>query len=165
MQMRAVHQLSNVKGCALQEMLPQYKPSTVYMHAKKPIGGDEVFDKRKHNKGRPRKLCDRDERAVKRELLSLRKKEKSFCSPRIQLEAGLANRVSNRTVRRTLNRMGYKYLRTRRKGMLLARDLPARRKWCRNMKMITKRIPKFWTENVSFYCDGVGFDYKTNPQD
>ena len=163
-QMRAVHQLANVKGRALLAMFPQYKRATVFKHAKKPINGEPVFDKRTNNKGRPRKLTHRDERTVVRELLSLRVKEKSFCSPRVQLESRLGN-VSNRTIRRTLHRQGYKYLRTRRKGMLLARDLPNRRKWCRKAKMITSRLPDFWTDNVSFYCDGVGFEYKTNPQD
>ena len=163
-QMRTVHQLANVKGRALLAMFPQYKRATVFKHAKKPINGEPVFDKRTHNKGRPRKLTHRDGRTVVRELLTLRVKEKSFCSPRVHLESGFGN-VSNRTIRRTLHRLGYKYLRTRRKGMLLARDLPKRKKWCRYAKMITSRLPNFWTDNVSFYCDGVGFEYKTNPQD
>ena len=163
-QIRAVYQLTNVKGKALLAMFPQYKPATIYKHAKKPINGEPVFDKRTLNRGRPRKLTSKDERMAVRKLLKLRSTERTFCSPRIQLEAGLLH-VSNRTVRRALRRHGYKYLRSRRKGMLLLRDLPKRRAWCRITKLLLKRMPRYFTDEVSMYVDGVGFEYKTNPMD
>lgn len=163
-QIRVLHQISKVKGKRLLGMFPQYKPATIYKHAKKPINGEPVFDKRTDNKGRPRKISIHDGRQIVRQVHRLRVTERTFCSPRVQHEAGM-NHVSNRTVRRSLNRKKYGYLRTRRKGMLKLKDLPKRRKWCRAMKMLSGSSKRYWTDNVSFYCDGVGFEYKTNPQE
>ena len=69
--------------------------------------------------------------------------------------------MSNRTVRRELNRQGIRYLHLRKKGVLLPDDLPKRKKFAHKCKRILQR--GFWTEGVSMYLDGVGFEYKQNP--
>ena len=47
-------------------MFPQYSKVAINKHAKKPLNGEPVFDKRKTNKGRPKKLTVRDERSILR---------------------------------------------------------------------------------------------------
>ena len=65
-QIRAAYQLSKVRGEELLKLFPQYSKAAVYKHAKKPLNGDPVFDKRKQNKGRPKKLSPQDERSILR---------------------------------------------------------------------------------------------------
>ena len=45
-QIRAAYQLSKVRGKELLKLFPQYSKVAVYKHAKKPLNGDPVFDKR-----------------------------------------------------------------------------------------------------------------------
>ena len=161
-QIRCARQLSGVKGDALVALFPQYGRSTIFKHAKKPLC-DEVTDNRKFNQGRPRKLTARDARKVVNTIPFLRKTEKSFSSKRIQFEASMG-KVSNRTVRRTLNRTKYDYLRTRKKGVLLSSDLPKRVRWCRAAKRFGM-TGKYWTDEVNFYCDGTGFEFTSHPMD
>ena len=97
-QIRALYQQSYVRGKKLLEMLPQYSNKCIYNHAKKPINGLSVFDKRKLNTGQPRKLNTRDERSITNQISKLRKQEQTSCSPHIQLESGVGDKVSNRTV-------------------------------------------------------------------
>ena len=66
------YQLSKVRGKNLLRMFPQYFRSAIYKHAKKPLNGEPVFDKRKLNKGRPRKLSVQDERIIIWAVLKLR---------------------------------------------------------------------------------------------
>ena len=44
-----------------------YSKATIYRHAKLPINETDSLDRRGQNKGRPRKLTDRDERNLVRE--------------------------------------------------------------------------------------------------
>ena len=71
-QIRAAYQLSKVRGKELLKLFPQYSKAAVYKHAKKPLNGDPVFDKRKQNKGRPKKLSLQDERSILRAVPKLR---------------------------------------------------------------------------------------------
>ena len=72
--------------------------------------------------------------------------------------------AGNRTVRRELNRNGFKYQTTRRKGLMKESDFKDRLKFCRKIKRRNLGT-SFWLEHVSFYLDGVGFEFKTNPFD
>ena len=64
--------------------------------------------------------------------------------------AGLKKReVSCRTVQRFLHSNGYRYLNSRKKGVLLKTDF-------------NKNV---WTEKIAFYLDGVSFIHKYNPYD
>lgn len=162
-QVRALYQVAGLRGKELVAKFPGYSKATIYRHAKAPIGQVKV-DKRKYNKGRPRKLNDRDVRHIARTVVNLRRTVGSFTSRRVQLAAGIrVASVSNRTVRRALASQKFVYARTQKKGRMTPKDLIARRKWCR---WILGRLPsEFWRTGISFYLDGVGFVYKQNPMD
>ena len=70
--------------------------------------------------------------------------------------------VCNRTIRNILHKGGYKYQKSRKKGLLKKRDLQNRVKFCRKVKK-HKLTQEFWCH---FRChDGTGFQYKQNPKD
>ena len=164
-EMAALHQHANVKIKEVIAMFPQYSRATVYRHAKRPLGAAIEANKSHYNTGRPRKLSERDSRNILRAVKTLRETLGTFTSPRVAIEANIdASRVSNRTVRRELNRHGFKYRTTRRKGLMRERDFKERVKFCRKIKRRNLGI-SFWTEHVSFFLDGVGFEYKKNPFD
>ena len=57
-------------GLKLEDLLRRYKgysKTTIFRHAKKPIS-DTVLDKRKLNKGRPKKLSVRTQRSILRQI-------------------------------------------------------------------------------------------------
>ena len=97
-------------------------------------------------------------------MLKLRVSDGSFTSPRIADVAGVAGKVSQSTVRRVLNEEGYHYLQSRKKGLLKADNLKKRLEFCRKVK-VRKIGQALWSEGVSIYLDGKGFQYKTNPLD
>ena len=160
-QIRTYFQLGNVKGKNLLKMFPQYSKSAVYKHAKLPLNETPV-DKRKSNPGKQKKLSEKDERHVIRTLKKLRKETGKFSSKRIQEESGLTH-VSNRTIRRCLNRNKYFFLQARKKGLMTLSDLKKRVSFCRKVKRL-KLKNDFWRNGLAFYLDGVGFEYKKNPQ-
>lgn len=162
-QIRAAYQLSWIRGKELLKMFPQYSKAAIYKHVKKPINGEAVFDKRKLNKGRPKKLTVQDKRRILRTIPKLREELGNFTSKRVQLESG-ATHVSNRTVRNVLNKEGYHYLRSRKKGLLHAADLKSRLKFAKNVRR-KKLTQDFWNHGISLYLDGKGFEYKRNPLD
>lgn len=160
----ALYQKANVKGEKLLELYPQYSKATIYRHAKKKISDECLFDNRKKNKGRPSKITDQHKRRILRAIPKLRELEGTFTAPRIRLEAGLEGKCSVRTVRRVLNKAGYFYLQSRKKGLMTAKDLKDRVKFCNKVRSL-KLGGNFWTNHVSMYLDGKGFQYKTNPLD
>jgi len=163
-EMAALHQNAGVKTKRLCELFPQYSRRNIYRHASRPIAEDCPLDLRKKNSGRPPKLTEKDKRNILRAVQKLRVSCGYFTSGKIKVEANLSNKVSNRTIRRVLNNAGYKYLRSRKKGLLKASDLKNRLKFCRMIKK--KKLGKtFWTEGISFYLDGKGYEFKTNPND
>ena len=79
-------------------------------------------------------------------------------------ESGVSSEeVSERTVNRLLQRQGFHYLQTRKKGLLTKDDMPRRVTFCNVMKTIYDG--DVWTRQVAFYLqlDGVSFAFKTNP--
>ena len=86
-------------------------------------------------RGRPRKLIERDERLLLRQIDVPRRQDGSFTVKRLMLEAGIdARTVSCKTVRRLLHRHGYKYIKSRRKGVLTVADHERRLKFARAIK-------------------------------
>lgn len=160
--LRYLHQVHKEPLKRLQEMYPQYTRTTLYRHCIKPISETEKVDlRRKTGKGKKRKLTPRDERKLVSALLKLRKTEGNFCSTDIQKEAGLSEKdICNRTVRRALNRMGYRYSQCRRKGQLIDSDLTRRLAFAKQCKKLPQT---FWQQGVGFYLDGTGWVHKTNP--
>ena len=164
---RFLYQDLALRGKKLQNKMrekgfPEYPPRTILFHAKKPMF-DETEDGRKKNKGRPRKLTDRDSRNLLVTLKRLRDEERAFCSVQIQEESGVAEGMaSNRTIRRRLNEMEYFFLQSRKKGLLKPDDCKKRLKHARSY---LKKPLKFWRYEIAFYLDGVGWGHKRNPSD
>jgi len=163
-QIASLHQHTGVKVKELLKMFPEYSTATIYRQCKKTIGGFDPVDKRKFNKGRPSKVTEQDRRAIIRALLKLRETEGSFTAPRVAVEAGVAAKYHIRTVRNVLNKAGYHYCRSRKKGLLRRPDLKLRLDFCRNIKN-RKLGQEFWNKHVAIYLDGKGFQYKTRPLD
>ena len=119
-----------VKGNELLKAFPNYSKATIYRHAKLPFDENHPFDKRKLNKGRPRKLTVRDERNLVRQLRIYRETMGSFGASTLRTAADIIPNVSLWAIRRALRRHGYLYLQSRKKGLMTRRDadiaLPAR---------------------------------------
>ena len=112
------------------------------------------IDGRKANKRRPSKMTKHDER------LLLRNVNTSFNVQTLRNEAGLKH-VSTRTVNRYLNKHKYKYLQSRKKGLLTAKDKKMRLQFARK---VVRLLPKrFWRDDIQFYFDGVSFAHKIIP--
>ena len=115
--------------------------------------------------GRPRQLSQRDLRLLLRTMKQLRKRNVHVTVKGLVEESGLNfDRASRRTYSRYLNELGYSYFSARRKGILLENDKKLRVKFARKMKREVARNSEFWTNEVSFYLDGVSFVHKYNPQ-
>lgn len=117
---------------------------------------------RKKPPGRPRKINARDERLLERKLKSLRETQGNFSCQTLMTEAGLKD-VSRSTVQRSLNRLGYKFLIGRKKGLLTHADRIARVKFARYVKK--HHSSELWQRDICFYLDGVSFIHKFNPED
>ena len=161
-EMACIHQVAGMKGRDVVKMFPQYSAASVYRHCVKPIGEYPPVDKRKFNRGRPSKLTLQDKRAILRAIPKLRATDGSFTAPRVAMEAGVAGKVHMRTVTRELNKGGYNYRRSRKKGLLTLADLKAG--FCRIIRK-RKLGKEFWSKHIAMYLDGKGFQFKTKPLD
>ena len=160
--LRYLHQDRGDKCSKLVKKFPLYSARSIYRHANLPIGR-KSYDKRKMNTGRPPVLSQRDERKIINTVTKLRNEVGHFTSKRVKLEAGIENQTSIRTVRRCLNRFGFYYRHSRKKGLLTKDDMKTRKKFaCKVIKTLPENL---WTEGIGFYFDGVGFCHKYNPRD
>lgn len=115
--------------------------------------------------GRPNILSTRDKRLLARCIKKLREENINFTVKQLIEFSGLSlKKASYRTYVRAINEMGYKYLQTRKKGMLSARDKRNRYKFAREQLKHLKSQENFWTHDIAFYLDGVSFIYKRNPK-
>ena len=162
-QMAAMRQAGLPMKIILKKFDKFYSRASIYRHSIIPLGQPARADRRKFNTGRPSKLSERDRRRIIRSVLELRKSDGSFTSKRLASYAGLEKSVSNRTVRRCLNKNGYKYRQSRKKGLLTSQDRENRVKFCRRVKNL--KSTDFWKKYISMYIDGVGFEFKTKPLD
>ena len=159
MHLRYLFQDKKLPLKAIYKKYPKIAPSTIRHHVRKPIGKCAA-DGRSSNKGRPKKLSPRDERAVETSLLKLRAENSgSLFSTDIQTDAGLQH-VSNSTIRRVIANKGYKCTQCRRKGQLSKVDCLKRLRFARKCD---KMPADTWTKGISFYLDGTGWVHKTNP--
>ena len=118
-----------------------------------------------NNAGRKKKLSTRDERCLLRAIKSLRLEgDVNFTVKKLVNSAGLDfKRASYRTYVRFLNRNGYSFRQTRKKGLLSRKDRQERLKFARKCKSNLQTNPRFFQEEILFYLDGVSFVHKTNP--
>ena len=158
MLLRALHQEAGVSCPELVKRYPQFSERSIYRHAKS-TSDTMASDKRKNNKGRPKKLTLRDERNIIRTLHKLREERASFTARCIQDETKL-HHVSLKSIYRVLRKHGYRYRQSRKKGLLSQEDKRNRLRFAREA---LKLPSNFWTETVTFYLDGVGFTHKRNP--
>lgn len=162
--LRYLHQEKKEPLTRLVQMYPQYKRTTIFRHMKKPMADIHTTTAENHNRkkaGRPRKATDRDMRKILSALRRLYDEAGDFTVTDIQREAGISeNYLSRRTIRRYLNKMGYRFRQCRKKGILVKEDLVKRLKFAKKCKSLPQ---SFWKEGVSFYLDGVSFVHKTNP--
>lgn len=163
-QMASLHQHSGLKVKEIIKMFTMYSKASVYRYCKKQIGEEDPVDNRKNNKGRPPILTPGEQYQCIKSLLELRETEGSFSSPRVALHAGISKKVCNKTVRNVLNKAGYHYCRSRKKGLLKIADLKTRIDFCETLK--NRNLGQnFWNKHIAIYLDGKGFQYKTKPLD
>ena len=154
---RMLHQDCGIKKTELAQHFPEHAKRSIYRHAI--LEQMDMADKRKSNKGRPKKLNVHDEQNIIRALKTLRKSTAKFSARNIQEEANLQN-VSIKTIRRVLHKHGYKYLQSRKKGLMSQADKSKRLAFARKAKGFPSG---FWKDTMKFYLDGVGFAHKMNP--
>ena len=141
----------------------RFSKATICRHMKRNPMEPVAVDRRKFNKGRPRKLTKRDERTILRECEILRETVGHFTVKRVIANSPKKDQVCLETVRRVLRRKKMKYCHSRKKGVLTRKDLTIRLKFARKVKRLVD--PTLWTHGIFFYLDGVGFTDKTNPFD
>lgn len=144
----------------------KYSKATICRHMTKRIG-DNVIDKRKHNKGRQRKLTDRDRRIILRQVEILRGRgEVNFTVKRIKIMAGMSHTICDESVRLVLHADGLSLRNAAKKGVLKKEDLPKRLEFA---KKVLRRFENsgrvLWKTGIGFYLDGVSFTHKFNPLD
>ena len=168
--LRTLHQVGNVKVRDIIKDKKKYPgfqglpKTTIYRHAKMPLDGSAPFDRRKLNPGRPRKMSASDVRLMKRNIEKLRREYGTFNSVELQHACSMESQISNSGFRKYLHKAGYRYLRTRKKGLLKRCDLIKRLRFVRKVKRNFKNGNLIlWTKAISMYVDGVGFEYKKNP--
>ena len=159
--MKYLFQDKGLRGNELLKRFPKYSKATIYRHAKRPIDKVTTFDKRKHNKERPRKLSIRDERRIMRQLRICRTTLGSFSASRLRAKAGISPDISLWCIRTILNRHGYRYLHSRKKGLMTRKDAVRRyRLACKIRRLLPMN---FGERGISFYFDGTSFVHKTKP--
>ena len=79
------------------------------------------------------------------------------------VKAGTLSSISEETVQRVLGKVGPKWARVQKKGILTKNDLKLRLKFAQ--KVHCKLPANFWEEGVGFYLEGASFTHKMNPFD
>ena len=86
-------------------------------------------------KGRPRKVNDRDMRAIIRTVNKLQTTNVNFSVKKVVHESGFHFlKASERTFSRRLNEKGHFFLQARKKGLLMEKDKKSRLAYARKMK-------------------------------
>lgn len=112
-------------------------------------------------RGRPCLLTQRDQRKLSRSISQLRLVDPNFTAMNVVENSGIdCTKAKYRTFVSYLNKLGYKFRQTRKKGLLSETDHRRRLKYARTA---SKFNSAFWTGDVAFYLDGVSFVHKTNP--
>ena len=158
--LRFLHQEGNITCKELLRRYPQYAVRSIYRYAKKEIFVKIPIHDRKANKGGTPKMTKHDERLLLCTIKRLRNANTSFTVQILRNEAGLKH-VSTRTVNRYLNKHKYKYLQSRKKGLLTAKDKKKRLQFARKgMRLLAEN---FWRDGIQLYFDGVSFAHKISP--
>ena len=158
--LRYLYQDKGIRGKEILKMYPKLSKVTIYWHPKKLLA-DKTVDKRKHNHGKPRRISPWDKHLILHQTHILREQYGSFMIKRLRVTTEVKKDVSDKTVRHVLHGAGYRFLHSKKKGLLKKHDLKKRHKFAQKVaKMLTN---KFWEEGISFYIDAAGFQDKHNP--
>ena len=160
--LRFLHQEKGVSIKELRKRYPYLSQATLYRHAKNNVPMSVKSKIPSKRRGRPKKLTERQERNVLRWLYKLRHSTGSFSSKTIKVETGITE-VSDRTIRRVLNKNGFFYLQCRKKGLLTHADKHKRVQFARHI--LRHYNNDIWTKSVCFYLDATSFVHKFNPLD
>ena len=139
---RYLLQIKGIRGKELLKLYPEYSRTSLNPHPVKSMDSTQVVDKRKFNKGTPKKVSLREERIIFREIRKSREEFGSFAIKRLRLVSGLGNKICDETVRNLLKKKGYKVFHSRKKGLLKPKDLRERLKFSRKIKGKFKE--NFW---------------------
>ena len=111
--------------------------------------------------GRPCLLSVPDERKLIRSLTRLRLTNQNFTSMDVVQDSDTERtRAKYRIFVSYLNKLGYKFPETRKKGRLCEKDFQSRRKYARKALKLNST---YWTKDVALYLDGFSFIRKGNP--
>ena len=121
--LRYLFQDKGVRGKELFKLYPEYSRTSLYYHGTKSIDSTQAVDKRKFNKGRPEKILLRQERIYFGEIWKLREEFGSFTIKGLRLVSELGNKSCDETERNLLKKKGYKFLHSRKKGLLKPKEL------------------------------------------
>ena len=157
--MRYLNQYKGLSCNQIMRRFPQFSKPTVCRHMKIPINHN-AFNKRIKNPGKPKKHTKRDERNIIRAIHRLRISIVSFTTKRPRTETDIPATISVWIICRVLNWHGYRYLKSRKKGMLTSKDSYKRLKFARRMKRLS---PYFWKRYINFYFDETPFVHKLSP--
>lgn len=131
---------------------------------KKQLLGQVQTSKIKRKPGRKPKLTERHKRMLVRSLKRLRQRSVNFTSYDLVRDSGIdASIAHRRTITRYLNKMGYYFMQSRKKGLLTEKDKKQRLQYAKNMRGVLKMYPDFYCNHIAFYLDGVSFIHKYNP--
>lgn len=131
---------------------------TVYRLLKEPL--DHKIPKQSLG-GRQRKVSERTEKRMIRNVSKIRAHNKNWIV-RDLLQLTDIDNITERTGQRILNRNGYGYLVSRKKGIISETD---RKRRLHFAKQWAKKDSNFWRDDIAFYFDGVGFEHKTKPKE
>ena len=99
--------------------------------------------------GRPRKISDRDGRAIIRALEGLRVRGANVTVKNVVKESGVSMEVAQRTFSRFLNNKGYGFFVARRIGFLSEKDRKKRIKYAWKMKRELATNADFFKHDIS----------------
>ena len=123
MAMCYAYQVGGIKGIKILYIFKDYSKTVIYWYCKKPLYRELKEDKRTgRGIDRRSKLSHADHWNIRKSIPELREKVGSSTSKRVQVLNGIEH-VSNRTVQSAMNKVDYKYLRSRKKVILSKSDI------------------------------------------
>ena len=137
----------------------KYSTAVICRHMKKNIGDLEV-NLQKNNQERPPKLSVGQKRIILRKTELFQEEMRNVCVKRVMVKAGIPPSISDKTLRRVLQKAGLKWVCFQRKGILRKNKLKQTLKFARKVRR--KLYVNFW-EGVRFCLDGASFTHKMNP--
>ena len=124
--LRYLFQDKGVTGKELLKLYPEYSRTILYQQAVKSIDSRQVVDKRKFNKGRPKESITKGGKNYFMRNAQIKGRIWVICYQEATVGSGLGNKVCDEIVTNLLKKKGYKFLYSRKKGLLKPKDLKER---------------------------------------